>query len=324
MSKEIQRRIARPLPEERSELRGVVDVLLKAPAVSAESLGPAVPPQIERYRGNSAVSPGIGHVRIALSVLAVAVQYADDRDQSPIGKRRTIIEFGVARTPAPKDSFGMADDHALAVYHFFVRPMRFMEKLVAVPLACAGAATVAAPAPMTEPCALHATGLATKKGPALDTAIEAPPVLATLAQSHTGEHVVLDEESPSQQRFAALLSDRVTGQEHSLDERLLGLLRGLAALHRGAQIEIVSGYRSWKTNEALRKKGHHVSAHSQHSAGNACDFRLVPEGAERALDPRAVEREIRGLGWSGGIGVYLAKDDWFVHADVGRNRRWEN
>ena len=199
-----------------------------------------------------------------------------------------------------------------------------MEKLVAVPLACAGAATVASPAAIIEPCAMHATGLATKKGPMPDTATDPPPVLATLAQSHTGERVVLDEESPSQDRFAKLLSDRLTGEEHSVDERLLGLLRGLAALHRGAQIEIVSGYRSWKTNEVLRKKGHHVASHSQHSSGNACDFRLVPEGAERALDPRAVEREIRGLGWSGGIGVYDGKDDWFVHADVGRNRRWDN
>jgi uncharacterized protein YcbK (DUF882 family) len=199
-----------------------------------------------------------------------------------------------------------------------------MQKLVAVPLACAGAATVAAPASVAEPSALHATGLATKKGPVQDTTNDPPLLLATLAQVHTGEHVVLDEESPTQQRFAALLFDRVTGEEHLLDERLLALLRSLAVLHRGAQIEIVSGYRSWKTNEIMRKKGHHVSAHSQHSLGNACDFRLVPAGSERALDPRAVERDMRGLGWSGGIGIYPGLDDWFVHADVGRNRRWEN
>jgi uncharacterized protein YcbK (DUF882 family) len=74
----------------------------------------------------------------------------------------------------------------------------------------------------------------------------------------------------------------------------------------------------------LRKKGHHVSAHSQHSLGHACDFRIVPPGEEAALDPRSVEAEIRGLGWEGGVGVYPSKDDWFVHADVGRNRRWVN
>ena len=42
------------------------------------------------------------------------------------------------------------------------------------------------------------------------------------------------------------------------------------------------------------------------------------------IDPRVVEGEIRALGWDGGVGVYPTHDDWFVHADVGRNRRWEN
>ncbi len=40
------------------------------------------------------------------------------------------------------------------------------------------------------------------------------------------------------------------------------------------------------------------------------------------MDPRAIEQEIRGLGWDGGVGVYLLSTDRFVHADVGPNRRW--
>ena len=74
----------------------------------------------------------------------------------------------------------------------------------------------------------------------------------------------------------------------------------------------------------LRKKGHHVASHSQHSLGHACDFRIVPPGAEVGLDPRVVEEEIRKLGWDGGVGVYPTPSDWFVHADVGKNRRWVN
>jgi uncharacterized protein YcbK (DUF882 family) len=190
-------------------------------------------------------------------------------------------------------------------------------------LSCASTATLAAQPSVTEAHVAHGWGLATKKG-SVEDAAKYPPLLATLDQVHTGQRAALDDESPTPAEFSALLSDRSTGEAHPLDERLLGLLRQLAWQHPGSRIELVSGYRSSKLNEMLRKKGHHVSAHSQHSLGNACDFRIVPDGAERGLDPRAVELEIRKLGWIGGVGVYPTQLDWFVHADVGRNRRWEN
>ncbi len=201
--------------------------------------------------------------------------------------------------------------------------MSLQAKLAAMLLSCASAATLAAQPGITEARIPHGAGLATKKACGTDAATD-PPLLATLDQIHTGERVALDAESPSQEAFSSLLADRATGERHLLDERLLGLLRQLAEAHPGSRIELVSGYRSAKLNEMLRKKGHHVSSHSQHSLGNACDFRIVPEGAPRGLDPRDVELEIRKLGWTGGVGVYPTKDDWFVHADVGRLRRWEN
>ena len=171
-------------------------------------------------------------------------------------------------------------------------------------------------------------GLASKKAaapPALPDAAPSeapPPLLATLVQTHTDERVLLDDAGPSQERFSALLADRVTGERHAFDPRLLGLLRSLARSHPGARIELVSGYRSAKLNETMRKKGHHVASHSQHSLGHACDFRIVPGGESRGLDPRVLEKEIRDLGWEGGVGVYPLTSDWFVHADVGKNRRW--
>jgi uncharacterized protein YcbK (DUF882 family) len=194
---------------------------------------------------------------------------------------------------------------------------------VALLLASASASTFAAQPALPEARVPHGAGLADRKGPCVDSESDFP-LLATLDQVHTGERVVLDAVSPSQQEFESLLADRVTGARHALDERLLDLLRSIAAKHPGGRIELVSGYRSPKLNEMLRKKGHHVSAHSQHSLGRACDFRVIPGGEEAALDPRVVEHEIRALGWDGGVGVYPTKDDWFVHADVGRNRRWVN
>jgi uncharacterized protein YcbK (DUF882 family) len=196
-------------------------------------------------------------------------------------------------------------------------------KVASMMLASVSASTLAADPAFTEARVAHGDRLATKKGVDLDD-LEGLPLLATLEQVHTGEHVVLDPLSPTQDRFDDLVADRVTGDRHPLDEHLLLLLRALAAQHPGARIELVSGYRSPKLNEMLRKKGHHVASHSQHSLGHACDFRIVPEGQELGIDPRVVELEIRALGWQGGVGVYPTHDDWFVHADVGRNRRWEN
>jgi uncharacterized protein YcbK (DUF882 family) len=190
-------------------------------------------------------------------------------------------------------------------------------------IASVSSSTFAAEPALTEVRVVHGEGLATKKGHRVDEPVGLP-LLATLDQVHTGERVPLDPLSPSQERFDELVADRITGEKHALDARLLMLLRALAAHYPGASIELVSGYRSPKLNEMLRKKGHHVASHSQHSLGHACDFRIVPPGEEKALDPRVVEGEIRALGWDGGVGVYPTHDDWFVHADVGRNRRWQN
>lgn len=154
---------------------------------------------------------------------------------------------------------------------------------------------------------------------------EAPPAeppLATLVQVHTGERVVLAKAEPSSDRFAALLSDRTTGETHALDPRLLDLLRDVAARYPNARLELVSGFRSPKLNERLRKKGHHVASHSQHSLGHAVDFRVVPDGTDAPIEPADLEAVVRSLGWDGGVGVYPTKNDRFVHCDVGPRRRW--
>jgi uncharacterized protein YcbK (DUF882 family) len=187
---------------------------------------------------------------------------------------------------------------------------------------------------------VHGHGLARRKAaeapPGRDPAGPAP-IAATLVQTHTGERVILDAVGPADARFDALLADRITDSSRAMDPRLLGLLRGLVASFQidpasgreAPRIELVSGFRSPKLNEMLRKKGHHVASHSQHSLGHAVDFRVVlPEKAhiekltQRGVDPRELEQRIRALGWAGGVGIYLSKDDWFVHADVGPNRRW--
>ena len=176
----------------------------------------------------------------------------------------------------------------------------------------------------------HAGGAATKKDDAAQIEADSAPLIATLVQTHTGERVPLCAlAAPANARFDALLADRATGAKCALDPRLLELLRTLVAGFRAEapdaalpRVELVSGFRSPKLNEMLRKKGHHVASHSQHSLGHAVDFRIVLDGETRGIDPRTLAKAIRAAGWNGGVGIYLLKDDWFVHADVGPNRAW--
>jgi uncharacterized protein YcbK (DUF882 family) len=200
--------------------------------------------------------------------------------------------------------------------------------VIGLVLASASTSLVASPAAVDAEVS-RSSGLASRK--ALDAGGDDPgpdPLLGTLVQTHTDERVALDENVPSDDRFSALLADRATGEDRPLDPRLLGLLRALARRHPGARFDLVSGYRSPKLNEMLRKKGHHVASHSQHSLGHAVDFRLFDPASDagtddpKPIDPAALEREIRALGWDGGVGVYLSPGDRFVHADVGPNRRW--
>lgn len=200
--------------------------------------------------------------------------------------------------------------------------MTSVARLGWAPVLAACVAALLTPSPAGSDAAVsRSSGLADRKAASL-TADDPRPFFATLVQTHTDERVTFDTLLPTADRFSALLSDRVTGEGHPLDPRLLELLRTLAQRHPGARFELVSGYRSPKLNEMLRKKGHHVASHSQHSLGHAVDFRIVEPGAESSLDPQKIEREVRDLGWEGGVGVYLLPSDRFVHVDVGALRRW--
>jgi uncharacterized protein YcbK (DUF882 family) len=139
---------------------------------------------------------------------------------------------------------------------------------------------------------------------------------ATLINVHTGEAVALSSAEPTFARFSDVLADRATGSRIELDRRLLELLRQIALRNPGVRLELVSGYRSPKLNEMLRKKGHRVASHSQHSLGHAVDFRVI------GLSPTKMKAEILKVGWNGGIGQYDKSSDLFVHADVGPKREW--
>mgnify|MGYP000356535900 CR=1 FL=1 len=149
----------------------------------------------------------------------------------------------------------------------------------------------------------------------------APERSLSLVNTHTGEllkKVVYWEQGSylpdALDHLNYALRDHRTDEVHSIDPITLDLMAAISRKIGAKQpFEIISGYRSPKTNAALRKKSGGVAKNSYHMQGKAVDLRLpgVPLKVVRkvALDLRM-----------GGVGYYPQSD--FVHIDSGRVRSW--
>jgi uncharacterized protein YcbK (DUF882 family) len=153
--------------------------------------------------------------------------------------------------------------------------------------------------------------------PAVATEAEAIPTLGTLVNLHTDEAVPLSDTEPALDRFSDLLADKALMGRVDVAPPLVEVLRSFCRAHPGARVDIVSGYRSPKRNEMMRKKGRHVASHSQHTLGHAVDFRVEGLGVDEMV------RELEARRWDGGLGRYDGRGDRFVHVDVGPRRRWK-
>jgi uncharacterized protein YcbK (DUF882 family) len=112
-----------------------------------------------------------------------------------------------------------------------------------------------------------------------------------------------------------LLGDHRSGAHHRMDSQLYVLLVDLAAV-AGAEprYEVISGYRSPRTNETLRGNGGGQAKNSQHIQGKAIDVRLKGVATARVRDLAVGLKR-------GGVGYYDKSD--FVHIDTARVRYWE-
>jgi uncharacterized protein YcbK (DUF882 family) len=111
-----------------------------------------------------------------------------------------------------------------------------------------------------------------------------------------------------------LLRDFRSGEVHPIDPRLLDILYKLQVLAgREATYEVISGYRSPRTNAALRSNSSGVAEHSLHMDGRAIDVRMAHFPTRKLRDFALSLR-------SGGVGYYARSD--FVHLDTGRVRTW--
>lgn len=99
-----------------------------------------------------------------------------------------------------------------------------------------------------------------------------------------------------------------------MDPRVVDILAAAQKLlDSGEPFEVVSGYRTPKTNAMLRRKSRGVAANSYHIKGMAVDI---------TMKSRTVAQISRaGLALSaGGVGRYSRSD--FVHLDCGPVRKW--
>jgi len=112
------------------------------------------------------------------------------------------------------------------------------------------------------------------------------------------------------------LFDFRTGDEAQMDPELLDLIYDVRAeLGSDGTYQVVSAYRSPKTNEMLRgrSKNTGVAQKSQHLLGKAIDVRLEGVATAKLRDTALAMRR-------GGVGYYEKSD--FVHMDTGRPRSW--
>jgi uncharacterized protein YcbK (DUF882 family) len=110
------------------------------------------------------------------------------------------------------------------------------------------------------------------------------------------------------------LRDFRTSEVHVIDPKLLDLLHALGKSMKSTEpFHVISGYRSPRTNAALRAHSDGVAKYSLHMEGKAIDIR-VPGIALNALRDSAL-----GLA-RGGVGYYPGSN--FVHVDTGRVRLW--
>ncbi len=137
---------------------------------------------------------------------------------------------------------------------------------------------------------------------------------------HTGEHLKVvywqggDYVRPALDQIDHIMRDYRTNQVKPIDPALLDLLHKLhGALETREPFQIVSGYRSPKTNARLAAHSGGVAKRSMHVKGKAIDIRL------ESRDTRQIHRAALALK-AGGVGYYPKSD--FVHVDVGKVRSW--
>ncbi|MAT00619.1 MAG: hypothetical protein CML41_03795 [Rhodobacteraceae bacterium] len=113
------------------------------------------------------------------------------------------------------------------------------------------------------------------------------------------------------------LRDWRTNQIKNLDEAILcdflNVCGQFSSAKKFLQVNVHSGFRSYKTNNYLRARSHKVAKNSLHTLGKAIDFSIPGKSS------RQVAQVARSVS-NGGVGHYPS----FVHLDSGPKRMWRS
>ncbi len=164
---------------------------------------------------------------------------------------------------------------------------------------------------------------------AFSTVIASGPALAmqkaehrtlTLESLHTGEKCRVTYWEQGHYNPDALadlnsvMRDHRTGDVFEMDKELYDALYALSALVESQpRFQLISGYRSPKTNAQLRTNGNGVAKKSYHMRGMASDIRA------QGIDLRHLHKAAKAMK-VGGVGKYEKSN--FIHMDVGPVRYW--
>ena len=164
---------------------------------------------------------------------------------------------------------------------------------------------------------------------AVSTVIASGPALAmrtaehrtlTVESLHTGEKCKATFWEQGQYNMDALselntvMRDHRTGDVFDIDKDLYDALYALSAVVEAKpRFQLISGYRSPKTNAKLAANSNGVAKKSYHMRGMASDIRA------QGIDLRHLHKAAKALK-VGGVGIYEKSN--FIHMDVGPVRYW--
>lgn len=134
-------------------------------------------------------------------------------------------------------------------------------------------------------------------------------------ESFSGVYRVGDKYLPdAMKQINVVMRDFRTNEVYPMNPRVIDIMYTVQRLTgRSVPFDIISGYRSPKTNNMLRKTSSGVAKRSLHMDGKAIDLRMEDFDTAQLRD---IAISLR----AGGVGYYSRSN--FIHVDCGDVRSW--